>query len=342
MHPDLPKRLRSLSLICLLTSFAGVIFQMINEQQVNVNSILFGFPLGIAFSMLELFVFPRFKGHINQWSFTRILIVKSVFYTSTIYLVIMFVIVVSGAFTGHKLNELATVLASRGQLILVIYTLVVYTLLIFLLQVDNLLGDGVLWKFIRGKYHVPREEERIFMFLDMNSSTTIAEKLGHIQFYKLLNEVFHEISDPVLETKAEIYQYVGDEVVLTWKMEHGLQNSNCVKTFLMFKQNLLRHSENYRRKFGVQPEFKAALHFGKVVCAQIGDLKRQIVYNGDVLNTTSRIQSECKTYGRDVLVSGDLVERLHNQNGYTWERIDSVALRGKLTEIEIFSMAEVV
>jgi adenylate cyclase len=331
-----------MAMICLLTSIAGVIFQMINEEHVNINSILFGFPLGVAFSLLELYIFPRFKAHFSQWSFTRLLIVKSIFYTATIYLVTLLVTAISGALTGRQLSELPPVLASRDQLILVIYTLVVYTLLIFLLQVDNLLGDGVLWKFIRGKYHVPREEERIFMFLDMNSSTTIAEKLGHIQFYKLLNEVFHEISDPVLETKAEIYQYVGDEVVLTWKMEHGLQNSNCVKTFLMFKQNLLRHSEGYRRKFGVQPEFKAALHFGKVVCAQIGDLKRQIVYNGDVLNTTSRIQSECKTYGRDVLVSGDLVERLHNENGYTWERIDSVALRGKLTEIEIFSMAEIV
>ena len=58
------------------------------------------------------------------------------------------------------------------------------------------------------------------MFLDMKSSTTIAEQLGHVRFYTLLNELFHEISQPVLQTKAEIYQYVGDEVVLTWEMEH--------------------------------------------------------------------------------------------------------------------------
>ena len=176
------------------------------------------------------------------------------------------------------------------------------------------------------------------MFLDMKSSTTIAEQLGHVRFYTLLNELFHEISQPVLQTKAEIYQYVGDEVVLTWEVEHGLKNSNCLKTFFMFQESLLRNSENYLKNFGVKPEFKAGLHFGKVVSAQIGDLKREIVYNGDVLNTTARIQNECNKYQRNCLVSGTLMNRLKQMNGFQWERIDAVTLRGKETEVELFSV----
>jgi adenylate cyclase len=228
-----------------------------------------------------------------------------------------------------------------GQLVLVIYTLVIYSLLVFFLQINHLLGEGILWKFIRGKYHKPREEERIFMFLDMKSSTTIAEQLGHVRFYTLLNELFHEISQPVLQTKAEIYQYVGDEVVLTWEVEHGLKNSNCLKTFFMFQESLLRNSDNYLKNFGVKPEFKAGLHFGKVVSAQIGDLKRDIVYNGDVLNTTARIQNECNKYQRSCLVSGTLMRRLKQINGFQWERIDVVKLRGKETEVELFSVINV-
>jgi adenylate cyclase len=176
------------------------------------------------------------------------------------------------------------------------------------------------------------------MFLDMKSSTTIAEQLGHVRFYTLLNELFHEISRPVLQTKAEIYQYVGDEIVLTWEMEHGLKNSNCLKTFFMFRESLLRNRGNYFKNFGVKPEFKAGLHFGKVVSAQIGDLKREIVYNGDVLNTTARIQNECNRYQRDCLVSGPLMNRLKQIHGLEWERIDAVTLRGKETEVELFSV----
>jgi len=202
------------------------------------------------------------------------------------------------------------------------------------------LGEGILWKFIRGKYYHPREEERIFMFLDMKSSTTIAEQLGHVRFYALLNELFNEISQPVLQTKAEIYQYIGDEVVLTWQLKHGLENSNCLKTFFMFRENIIRNSESYLNNFGVKPEFKAGLHFGKVISAQIGDLKREIVYNGDVLNTASRIQNECNKYQRDFLVSGVLMNQLRRQNGFHWERIDTVTLRGKGTQVELFSVKD--
>jgi adenylate cyclase len=56
---------------------------------------------------------------------------------------------------------------------------------------------------------------------------------------------------------------VGDEIVLTWEMKDGLANSNCLKSFFMFQENLLKNSEHYLKDFGVQPEFKAGLHFGK-------------------------------------------------------------------------------
>jgi adenylate cyclase len=214
----------------------------------------------------------------------------------------------------------------------------VYALMVFFLQVNHLLGEGVLVKFLRGKYHKPREEERIFMFLDMKSSTTIAEQLGHVKFYALLNELFHEISEPVLETKAEIYQYVGDEVILTWPVKYGLENSNCLKVFFLFQDRLQKNSENYRKNFGIIPSFKAGLHSGTVISAQIGDLKREIVYNGDVLNTASRIQNECNTYQKDCLISGTLMDSLKQVNGFIWEKINTVTLRGKETEVELFSV----
>ncbi|MEP6596056.1 MAG: adenylate/guanylate cyclase domain-containing protein [Ginsengibacter sp.] len=339
MQPNLVRKFKTLALICLFTSFAGVIYQLIHEERLDYNSVLLGFPLGLVFGVLELFLFPRAEMRFRRWSFTRILIIKTLLYTAVIYAVTLALTIIVGLIDGRKMSDLPAFLASLELLVLVIYTLVIYSLLVFFLQVNHLLGEGILWKFIRGRYHKPREEERIFMFLDMKSSTTIAEQLGHVRFYTLLNELFHEISEPVLHTKAEIYQYIGDEVVLTWEMEHGLENSNCLKAFFMFRESLLRNSESYLKNFGVKPEFKAGLHFGKVISAQIGDLKREIVYNGDVLNTTSRIQNECNKYQRDCLVSGTLLNRLKQINGFQWERIDAVTLRGKETEVELFSVS---
>ncbi|HYV93687.1 MAG TPA: adenylate/guanylate cyclase domain-containing protein [Chitinophagales bacterium] len=340
MQPNLVRKAKALLLICIVTSFAGVLYQLIGEQHLDFNSVLFGLPLGLGFGLLELFLFARFESRFRRWSFTRLLVFKALMYTVVIYLVTLPIVIVTGMSQGQPLSELVTYLKSPKSLILPFYTLVVYTLIVLFLQINHLLGEGVLWKFIRGKYHQPREEERIFMFLDMKSSTTIAEQLGHVRFYSLLNEIFNEISQPVLQTKAEIYQYIGDEVVLTWPVEYGLENSNCLKTFFMFRESLIRNSGKYLKNFGVKPEFKAGLHFGKVISAQIGDLKREIVYNGDVLNTAARIQDECNKYQRDFLVSGTLMNRLKQMNGFQWERIDAVILRGKETEVELFSVID--
>lgn len=341
MQRSLARKFRAMAFICLFSCFAGVLYQLINEKRLDYNSVLVGLPLGLVFGLLELFLFPRTETRFRRWSFTNILLFKTLLYTGVIYAVTVALTIVTGLSAGHKLRELPAFLLSPGQLVLVLYSLVLYGLFLFFLQVNQLLGEGVLWKFILGKYYKPREEERIFMFLDMRSSTTIAEQLGHIRFYKLLNELFYEISQPVLQTKAEIYQYIGDEVVLTWEVEEGLKNSNCLKAFFMFQESLVRNRETYFKNFGVKPEFKAGLHFGKVVSAQIGDLKREIVYNGDVLNTTSRIQNECNKYQRDCLVSGALMNRLKQRNGFQWERIDTVTLRGKETEVELFSVVHV-
>ena len=48
----------------------------------------------------------------------------------------------------------------------------------FVFQMNAKFGQGTLWKIITGKYRRPKEENRIFMFVDLNSSTTIAERLG--------------------------------------------------------------------------------------------------------------------------------------------------------------------
>jgi adenylate cyclase len=67
----------------------------------------------------------------------------------------------------------------------------------------------------------------------------------------------------------------------------------------------------------------------------------EIVYNGDVLNTTARIQHECNKYQRDFLVSGTLMQQLSSKNAFQWERVDSVILRGKETAVELFGVTDI-
>ena len=99
---------------------------------------------------------------------------------------------------------------------------------LIMLMVNDKYGPGVFVDFLLGKYFKPRREERIFMFLDLRSSTTIAERLGEEKYFSFIKDVFKDATPSILDSRGEIYQYVGDEIVISWKMENGQKNANFI------------------------------------------------------------------------------------------------------------------
>lgn len=208
----------------------------------------------------------------------------------------------------------------------------------FLLQINSKFGHGIFWNIIRGKYNTPKEERRIFMFLDINSSTTIAEKLGDQKYHELLKEFFSDITNPIIDNNGEIYQYVGDEVVVAWKYEDGIENGKCINCFFDIKTQIDSLREKYIKRFGVVPAFKAGIHCGKVIAGEVGIIKRDITYSGDVLNTTSRIQSLCKEFNQEVIASADLITELGTTSNYSLRTLGSIKLRGKEKEVMLVAL----
>ncbi|MGB5873790.1 MAG: adenylate/guanylate cyclase domain-containing protein [Bacteroidota bacterium] len=211
-------------------------------------------------------------------------------------------------------------------------------LLNFVLQVSRKFGPGNLSKLITGKYQNPKEEERIFLFLDLKGSTTIAEQLGHKAYSRFLRDCYHDLTDVVLANRAEIYQYVGDEVVLSWGVQEGLDDLSCLKTFFAYEEKLQDRESYYRQRYATSPEFKGGMDMGIVTAAEIGDIKREIAYHGDVLNTASRIQGQCKVFEKSLLVSGNLARNLTRMNGFVKNLVGELELRGKKKAVAVYSI----
>lgn len=181
------------------------------------------------------------------------------------------------------------------------------------------------------------EVERIFMFLDITSSTSIAEKLGHLKYFELLNDFFNDIAEPIEKKNGEIYQYVGDEVVVSWPLKVGIKNANCLHCFFDIVATIERLSEHYMNSYKLVPAFKAGMHFGKVSTGTIGTLKKEIIYTGDVLNTTSRIEEQCNQYKVNILISEDLLNKLPNISQFIFNKIGEISLRGKSSIVTLYT-----
>ncbi|WNJ18603.1 response regulator [Pontibacter sp. G13] len=180
-----------------------------------------------------------------------------------------------------------------------------------------------------------QEACRIFMFLDIKSSTRIAEELGHVKYFELLNQFFADVSDPIAAHQGEIYQYVGDQVVVTWPLDHGAEEAKCLKCFFAIEDQMAKLSEKYVEKFGLSPTFKAGMHFGDVSQGYIGTLKKERIFSGDVLNTTSRIEGLCNRYSAKLLVSQNLMQELPDDHGFEFQIIGDFVLRGKQQTVSL-------
>ncbi len=209
----------------------------------------------------------------------------------------------------------------------------------FFLQVDNKFGSGILFNFIKGRYRKPRKEERIFMFADIKSSTQIAEILGNQRYHEFLKDFFAHTTNAIVYNKGQIYQYVGDEVVISWPLENEDENSRCITCFFDMQKSIQKRSPYYLEKYGVVPEFKAGIHTGEVIAGEIGIIKRDITYSGDVLNTTARIQSKCNALNSYLLISNLVRSKIEMDPQLIVTSVGQIALRGKGTTLELFDIS---
>lgn len=218
------------------------------------------------------------------------------------------------------------------------FSFAIMCLILFVVAVRQIIGGRVLGNFVLGRYHKPVREERVFMFLDMANSTALSQQLGDIGVHALISRVFFDIDPLILDWGGEVHRYIGDEVVVTWPLEDCRIDGRCLECLFAINALIETNAERYQRDFGVVPLLRAGLHGGPVVAGECGDLKQEIVYFGDTINTAARIQAECKAKKVPMLISGELLAELPLPAGVRADSLGLVHLRGREEATELFSL----
>jgi adenylate cyclase len=209
----------------------------------------------------------------------------------------------------------------------------------FIIEINRKIGVGNLWKVLTGRFYKPHEEELIFMFVDLKNATSTAEKLGHLKFSSLLQDCFRVFS-VVDRYRANIYQYVGDEAVIFWRPRCGFKNENVLRAFFAFHELIEKRADYYLKEYGIKPYFKAGANIGPVVITEVGEIKREITYHGDTINTASRIQDKCNELGAQLLIPKALYEVVKENHDYGFENLGCYPLKGKEKEVELYRVTK--
>ncbi len=205
-------------------------------------------------------------------------------------------------------------------------------------ELTRLVGSRVLLNFILGRYRRPVREQRVLLFLDLAGSTSLAEKMGELRMHQLLTQFFYDIDEAIVAHDGEVHAYVGDEVIVTWRLAGKAPERRYLDCFFAIQDRIAEKADFYRREFGLVPNFRAGLHAGPVVISECGDSRRQVAYFDDTMNVAARLQEHCKEVGRALLVSGDLLHLVHPGSDLVVEALGPTQLRGRAASVEVYAV----
>lgn len=217
-----------------------------------------------------------------------------------------------------------------------LYWLVMLLAAQIIVEIDQKYSPGVFWEILTGKYLRPRNEKRIIMFLDLKDSTPIAEQLGHEKYFLFIRDFIYYVSRAILENHGMLYQYVGDEVVVTWPYtKKNILKS--INTVIESRREIQKHSDYFRREYGLAPEFRVGLHAGDVTIGEVGLIKKDIAISGEAMNIAARIRSACNELNQKFVVSREYFDTgiLKSWQG---ENLGEVSLKGVDESVQLYAL----
>lgn len=309
-----------------------------------VNGAVIGLLLGAMISILELWVFTTGS---RKMRFISQLILRTTIYILLITMVILVVTIVSrsirlnlsfGQVIGSE--DFRAYIIDGNFSVAILYSLLFAFSINFTRMISRKMGQGMLVSFITGTFYQPVVQERIILFIGIKNIGAYTKSLSEYNFFNFLNDYLFDITTPIIKHQGIIYEYVEDQVVITWRPEKGIYKANCIRAYYALIDKLESRKEFYFERYGIIPQTIASLHYGKLVRAEIGKIKTQIVFQGDAMNTTARMLGKCKELDEQLVVSDSLLNMLNIPVLYEVKPLGTFKLKGKAEEIAISALED--
>jgi adenylate cyclase len=337
-------RIKTVSLIAAFWTVIDLAIVLLRQEtEVHPNSILFRevliFIVSILMGYLFVYRLKRMFRHYPLWinflAKSFILLFSAFFITFIIQFLNSIIFLEETPEEAYRAIQ-SYALYKNWLIQKIVYWMSIFFVTQLILIINEKYSPGVFLDILTGRYIHPKVENRIVMFMDLKDSTPIAESLGHSLYFLFIREFIYRVSQAILEFEGTIYQYVGDEVVCSWKTSKK-NTRKCLDTVIQSRKNIQRHSGHFRRKYGIVPEFRVGIHVGEVTVGEIGVIKKDLAMSGDTMNTTARIRSACNELKHHFIVSKDFID-ISGLEEWQSASLGMVDLKGKDRSIELFNL----
>ncbi len=324
-------------LTILLAGMAGGIVFIFANVGFSPSHLLIGMAYGLLISgALGAFEIFASSGPLRDWlgalPFTVSLAFRSAFYATVIILIQYFEV-------GVRIVGLTPDPTTNSFRDAVLFSGVLSIVLNFVFAITNIIGRNTFLNLVIGRYHKPVEESRFVLFVDIAGSTTLAERLGSLGIHRFLDKTFRSLTGPIIDCRGEVLNYVGDEIIVTWSSASGAVDCRPLRCFLAMRETLQKLQGRFEKEFGVAPRIRGSLHFGPVIVGEIGDIKRAIVFNGDVMNTAARLEELSRNVDGGFVVSRAAIDQFKATMPVPLHDLGVRDIRGRSDGIAVMGLA---
>ena len=324
----------------LLGVFYSIIEAVIDSVQfptvlaVILRGLLIGFTIGTSIGIFEAITY-YWQRRFAVW---QLVLIKSLAFLILINFWLLSINAISMFLEGT--TDFFNEYIATSYSVNLVYSLIAILIYVTFVQINKLHRQGELLNYIRGRYHHPKRENIVLLSIDLKGSTSLTELIGDLRYAAFLKDYYSDISECIFETGGDVYQYVGDEIIIFWKADPVIKEKNerAIRCHELAKNKIKERTTFYIEEYGNVPSFRATLHSGNVAITWVGERKREVLFIGDVLNTSSRMQEICKRLEKDFLISGQALDVLPLAEKYLYPFEEKLTPRGKQKEILVFSV----
>ena len=300
-------RRRLVSILLAVVIFGGLTWltTLAEHRPVEVrvfNAVLIGLGVGV----FEEFYLQSLRGRwLRNMHPLRSLLV---------YACVVVVIYLIATHVSHLvLGRWADLPATYRRLPIVIPLFIGFSIIgIVIMRIVHFIGVELLFHLTVGTYHRPVLLDTVLVFVDINESTAMAERLGPRETRALIGKFLFDISKPIIDHGGEIYLYKGDGLIAMWGWEKAVRRNVLLRAVDAMFAAVKREQGAYQRQFGIVPAFRVGVHGGEVVVSEQGDTRRSIGIYGETIHIAARMEEAAKTHKVACVISGDVAEALND------------------------------
>ena len=177
-----------------------------------------------------------------------------------------------------------------------------------------------------------------FLFSDIRGFTPISEKYQKNPqgLTTLINRFLDNQTEIILKHGGTIDKYMGDCIMAFWNapIEVEEQERKATECVLEMREALGELNAKLREEGLDEINTGAGINTGLAVVGNFGSSNRfDYSVLGDSVNLAARLESSCKTYNTDLIISEySLVE------GYPYTFLDEVTVKGKSEPVKIYTI----